>query len=107
MRGITSIYWLPPASLAREGFPLEQRDGVTSLRIFYFPSWVAICPGGPVKTFPDPDTRLLTYVGHDCTPRLRYTVQERTGAAISGLALLLAFAAALHSRLRARTRSTE
>lgn len=65
-------------------------DGkVTIEPVFYFPSWEVRCNGRPVRTFPDPSTKLLSYEGRGCSRELVRTLPEKTGLFVSLAALLV------------------
>ena len=65
-------------------------DGkVTIEPVFYFPSWEVRCNGRPVRTFPDPSTKLLSYEGRGCRRELVRTMPEKTGLFVSLAALLV------------------
>jgi hypothetical protein len=73
-------------------------NGVTVDPVFYFPAWRVTCGGREVPTFAEKGTQLLAYKGRNCTRSLGLTRQEKTGAAISLLALLALFAASFWLR---------
>lgn len=64
-------------------------NGTTIAPAFYYPAWQVRCNGESVPTFSDPTTKLLTYRGPPaCERSIALTRPERTGWAISLLALL-------------------
>ena len=63
-------------------------DGTTVLPIFQYPAWEVRCDGAAVRTFADPETKLLSYKGtRNCDVKLTTTPPEKLGLAISFLAL--------------------
>lgn len=83
----------------------RQVGGVTTDRVFYFPTWEVRCGGRPVATWPDPETKLLSYAGENCERRLVTSWAERAGALISLAAgLVLAAVAGRKLALRRRRR---
>jgi hypothetical protein len=66
-------------------------DGTTVEPIFYFPAWEVRCSGEAVHTFPDPETKLLSYRGRGCERAIVLTTPEKIGTAISLMALVVLF----------------
>lgn len=90
-------------ALAEQHKGPRQVGGVTIERVFYFPTWEVRCNGETVPTWPDPETKLLSYRGENCERRLTLSAAERAGALIS-LAASLVLAAMLGQRLVRRRR---
>lgn len=90
-RGVASVDWNADWSLRMlDGrLPPPQVAGKTVEPVFYFPAWEVRCQGERVTTFPDPGTKLLSYVGSNCERRLGWTGPEKIGFAISLLAACL------------------
>jgi len=63
-------------------------NGTTIDTVFYFPAWQVRCGGQPTGTFPDPQTRLLSYRGQSCIRWLDLTSAEKAGRVGSLLGLL-------------------
>lgn len=97
-----SFPWQRPTAKSRQAPPIAYEDGVTTLRTFYFPAWQVVCPEGPVRAFPSPETKLLSYRGRNCTVRIAFTGAEKLGMAISLASLIALFGAAAWSHLRLR-----
>jgi len=73
---------------AKEHARAEITDGITTEPVFYFPAWTVRCAGELVRTFPAPDTQLLSYHGENCARVLGYTRPEQIGRAITLLAVI-------------------
>lgn len=83
----------------------RQVGAVTVDRVFYFPTWEVRCEGKAVPTWPDPETKLLSYLGRNCERRLVVSAAERAGVLISLTAsLVVAAMAGWHLLLRRRRR---
>lgn len=91
--------------LARSHQITRQIGDRTVEPVFYFPAWEVRCQGVPVPTAPDPETKLLTYRGSECERRLKLTVPEQIGAALSlgAILLLIGLAGLVKRRPRATT----
>jgi hypothetical protein len=79
--------------------------GVTVEPVFYFTAWRVTCGSQAVETFADPATRLLSYKGEGCAPKLGLTAPEKIGGAISLLAFLALLARSAIGYRRRRRRS--
>lgn len=76
---------------------------VTIDRVFYFPTWEVWCGGRKVSSWPDPETKLLSYSGTACERRLATSSAEKAGMLIS-LAACLVLAALIAWRFVRRRR---
>ncbi len=56
---------------------------------FYFPAWSVTCQGRAVRSFADPQTRLLAFAGEGCRARLKPLGVERLGLIVSLFSALL------------------
>jgi hypothetical protein len=77
------------------------RNGITIEPVFYFPAWKMRCAGGEAATFADPESGLLAHDGGACTRTLGWTGEEKIGALLSLVALLILLASLIFRR-RAR-----
>lgn len=87
-----------------EAHPAPRQIGDRTVEpVFYFPAWEVRCRGVPVPTWPDPETKLLTYRGSACERRLRLTAPEQIGAVLTlgGIVLLFGLVGLRKRRPRA------
>ena len=100
-RGVASVDWNADWNLNM----LDGRSSPPSVAgrtiepVFYFPAWEILCHGKSVKTFADPQTKLLSYFGTHCERRLAKTSAEIVGFAITFLTLASLILSFFWSRL--------
>jgi hypothetical protein len=91
-RGVASVDWNADWNLEmlKGRLPPSVVAGRTIEPVFYFPAWQVTCQGQNVGTFPDPETKLLSYRGSNCQRSIGWTWEEELGLIISlcGLCVL-------------------